>query len=235
MKGLGRVSGTVCKAWKTFHQPRPKVLGIKVSTVFFILVYGHFEYKVSRFSTLLPFVDYWYTKKRFFGHFFFMYEYMLTHQTVIADDRNTLRGQERRKQKKVVTVCSFPHSYPQYVGVFSLSNQTNHFQVYGILFQGIFGFFSISSLFSTRAMLNFHINPYILQPSAMLKEPSDLEMKQTRNCHAFSSHSPVIYFCEVNNWENKGISSWKSENLSNLLSQIISCVLISFYNNPCIQ
>lgn len=71
MKGLGRVLGTVCKAWKTFHQARPKVLGIKVSTVFFILVYGHFEYKVSRFSTLLPFVDYWYTKKRFFGHFFF--------------------------------------------------------------------------------------------------------------------------------------------------------------------
>lgn len=127
-----------------------------------------------------------------------------------------------------MTVCSCPHSYPLYVGVFSLSNQTNHFQVYGILFQGIFGFFSISSLFSTRATLNFHINPYILQPSAMLKEPSDLVMKQTRNCHAFSSHSPVIYFCEVNNWENEGISSRKSENLSNLLSQIISCVLIFF-------
>ena len=82
----------------------------------------------------------------------------------------------------------------------------------------MFGFFSITSLFSTQAILNLHINCYVLQPSAMLKEPSDLVMKQTRNCHAFSSHSPEIYFCEVNNWENEGISSRKSENLSNLLS-----------------
>jgi len=67
-------------------------------------------------------------------------------------------------------------------------------------------------------MLNFHITPYILQPSAMLKEPSDLVMKQTRNCHAFSSYSPVIYFCEVNNLGKCRVSSRKSENLSNLLS-----------------
>ena len=236
MKGLRRVLGRVCKAWKTLHQARPEVLGIRVSEVFFIQVYGILGIKYLAFLHCCHLQIIGIIRNDFLDTFFpYNYECMLTHQTVIADDRNILRGQERSKWKKVVTARSFPHSYPQYVGVFSLSNQTNHFQVYGILFQGIFGFFSICSLFSTRATLNFHINPYILQPSAMLKEPSDLVMKQTRNCHAFSSHSPVIYFCEVNNWENEGISPRKSENLSNLLSQIISCVLISFYKNPCIQ